>query len=47
MPRRLYRRSADTLWLTWLDEYSYDGVQAPWAAAGDHVTLKLVRVEDF
>jgi hypothetical protein len=42
-----YRRSADTLWLTSLDEYSYDGVQAPWAAADDRVTLKLVRVEDF
>lgn len=28
-----YRRRADTLWLTSLDEYSYDGVQAPWAAA--------------
>jgi hypothetical protein len=40
-----HRVSGDTLWLVSLDEYSRDGVQAPWAAAGTHVTLTLVRVE--
>ncbi|HET7038619.1 MAG TPA: hypothetical protein VFH97_01950, partial [Gemmatimonadales bacterium] len=40
-----YRVHGDTLWLTSLDEYSYDGVQAPWATAGDRRTLTLVRVE--
>jgi hypothetical protein len=39
-----YRVLGDTLWLTSLDEYSYDGVQAPWAVAGNHVTLTLTRV---
>jgi hypothetical protein len=40
-----YRLVGDTLWLTSLDEYSFDGVQAPWAAAGNRVALKLIRVE--
>ena len=40
-----YAVRADTLWLTSLDEYSFDGIQAPWAAAGNTVTLKLRRVE--
>jgi hypothetical protein len=35
----------DTLWLTSIDEYSFDGVQAPWAEAGNRVALKLVRRE--
>jgi hypothetical protein len=41
-----YRVLGDTLWLTSLDEYSFDGVQAPWAASGNGVTLRLSRVED-
>jgi hypothetical protein len=40
-----YRVLGDTLWFTSLDEYSYDGVQAPWAAAGNRVTLTLVRAK--
>ncbi|MCZ6751630.1 MAG: lipocalin-like domain-containing protein [Acidobacteria bacterium] len=42
-----YRVEGDTLWLTLLDEYSYDGIQNPWAAAGDRQTLTLTRVEDL
>ncbi len=42
-----YRVQGDTLWLTSLDEYSYDGIQAPWAAAGNRVTLTLTRVADL
>ena len=40
-----YRIRGDTLLLTSLDEYSRDGVQAPWAASGTRVTISLVRVE--
>ena len=40
-----YRVNGDTLTLVSLDEYSRDGVQAPWAAAGTRVTLTLIRVE--
>jgi hypothetical protein len=39
-----YRVEADTLTLTSVDEYSFDGFQAPWAASGDRVTLTLRRV---
>ena len=41
-----YRVEGDTLSLTSLDEYSYDGIQAPWAAAGNRVKLTLTRLED-
>ena len=41
-----YRLDGDTLWLTSMDEYSFDGVQAPWAAAGDQVTLRLQKVSE-
>jgi hypothetical protein len=40
-----FRIRGDTLWLSSLDEYSFDGVQAPWAAAGNTFTLKFVRAE--
>lgn len=40
-----YHTVGDTLWLTSLDEYSFDGVLAPWAEAGNRVALKLVRRE--
>jgi hypothetical protein len=39
-----YELLGDTLWLTSLDEYSFDGIQAPWAAAGNRVTLRLHRL---
>lgn len=42
-----YRVDGDTLWLTSLDEYSFDGIQAPWAAAGSRKTLTLKKVEDL
>lgn len=42
-----YRVEGDTLSLTSLDEYSYDGIQAPWAAVGDRVTLTLTRVGEL
>ncbi len=38
-----YTIEGDTLTLTALDEYSFDGAQAPWAAAGIHTTLKFTR----
>lgn len=41
-----FRHARDTLWLASIDEYSFDGVQAPWAAAGNRVTLVLVRAEE-
>lgn len=37
----------DTLNLTSLDEYSYDGTQAPWAASGSRVKLTLTKVENL
>ena len=40
-----YRVVGDTLWYTQVDEYSFDGVQTPWAAAGGRVTLKFTRAE--
>lgn len=33
----------DTMKLRFIDEYSYDGVQAPWVKSGGHV-LTLVRI---
>ncbi len=42
-----FRVRGDTLWLTSLDEYSYDGIQAPWAASDDGVKLSLSKVEDI
>ena len=42
-----YRVVGDTLKLTSLDEYSYDGIQAPWAASGSRVKLSLTRVEEL
>lgn len=42
-----YSVVGDTLNLTSLDEYSYDGIQAPWAATGERVKLSLTRVEDL
>ena len=41
-----FRLKGDTLWLTSLDEYSFDGVQAPWAASGTRLTLRLKRVAE-
>lgn len=40
-----YRVEEDTLWLTMVDEYSYDGVQAPWVTSGGGLTLTLVRID--
>jgi hypothetical protein len=42
-----YSMVGDTLNLTSLDEYSYDGIQAPWAASGSRVKLSLTRVEEL
>jgi hypothetical protein len=42
-----YRVQGDTLILTSLDEYSYDGIQAPSAAAGNRVKLTLKRIGDL
>lgn len=39
------RREGDELRLTLIDEYSHDGVRAPWAAAGRGLVLTLVPVE--
>ena len=39
-----YELAGDTLWLTSIDEYSFDGVQAPGAAAGRRITLRLSRL---
>lgn len=40
-----FRLTDETLQLTMVDEYSYDGVQAPWAAAGGGLVLILTRAE--
>ena len=42
-----FRVVGDTLNLTSLDEYSFDGIQAPWAASGSGVKLSLTKVEDL
>ena len=39
-----YRLESDTMWLKFVDEYSFDGIQAPWVASGG-IVLTLVRVE--
>ena len=39
--------AGDTLSLTSLDEHSFDGIQAPWAASGARVKLSLTKVEDL
>lgn len=47
--RMLYSYHVDghTLLLTSMDEYSYDGIQAPWAVAGDRVKLTLKKVAEL
>jgi len=42
-----YHVEGDTLWLTTLDEHSYDGKQSPWAAAGTRTTLELAKVGEL
>lgn len=42
-----YQVQGETLILTSLDEYSYDGIKAPWAAAGNRVKLTLMRLGDL
>lgn len=37
--------AGETLSLRFLDEYSFDGVQAPWAATGSGFILTLTRVD--
>jgi len=37
----------DTLQLKLVDEYAYDGVQAPWVASGDGLIIELVRIEGY
>lgn len=39
-----YRIENETMWLKFLDEYSFDGVQAPWVKGGG-LTLILERIE--
>jgi len=39
-----FRVASDTLWLTTIDELSFDGIRAPWAEAGTRTTLVLERV---
>jgi hypothetical protein len=39
-----FRLEGDTLWLTSIDEYSFDDVQAPWVESGTGVPLRLRRV---
>ena len=42
-----FRVQGDTLWLTSIDEYSSDGIQAPWAASDNGVKLRLSKVENI
>ncbi len=42
-----YRVVGDTLWLASQDEYSFDGIQAPWVATDRRSMRKLLRVEDL
>jgi len=39
-----YRIENETMWLKFLDEYSFDGVQAPWVKGGG-LTLILERID--
>ena len=39
-----YRLTGNALVLTFLDEYSFDGVQAPWVGTGGGHILSLSRV---
>jgi hypothetical protein len=39
-----YRVEDDILWLTMVNEYSYDGVQAPWVADNAGLILTLMRI---
>ena len=41
-----YRVEGDFLRLKFVDEYTYDGVQAPWAASGRGLILTLVRLDE-
>ena len=40
-----YRLENDTMRLAFIDEYSYDGIQAPWVTSGSGLILKLVRID--
>lgn len=40
-----YRVEGDSLRLKFVDEYTYDGVQAPWVASGRGLILTLVRID--
>lgn len=40
-----FKVKEDTLRLKLVDEYTYDGVQAPWVASGDGLILELVRID--
>ena len=40
-----YHLKNNTIRLTFVDEYSYDGVQAPWVASGKRLMLTLVRID--
>ncbi|KPK70799.1 hypothetical protein AMJ87_08265 [candidate division WOR_3 bacterium SM23_60] len=40
-----YRLENDTMRLKFVDEYSYDGVQAPWVASGKGLMLTLICVD--
>jgi len=40
-----YRLENVTMRLAFIDEYSYDGIQAPWVTSGSGLILKLVRID--
>ncbi len=40
-----YRISEDTLFLQMVDEYSFDGIQAPWVANDNGLLITLLRIE--
>jgi len=39
-----FRVVGDTLWLTTIDELSFDGIRAPWAESGTRTTLVMERI---
>ncbi len=41
-----YQVTGDTMVLNMIDEYSYDGVQAPWITNGGGLILTLIRMEE-